>query len=348
MNDAELLSRTTRRVAHLRSISAPLSSLWKQAIPSTASLTLLDSQYRLAARLNLDLAPVKCMAPLPEYCPTCQLQGAFDDKWHCLICGTHQSGRGGVANRHHAVNRALCETAWTLGGQADMEVRGLLPGSRLRPDLRMTFHGEYLLSDVQISHPLAPSYQTRVAGGRVLSISNASSRNKSNKYERLTKVTGATFIPFIAESFGGLHADSLRLVGRMADASQQHLAMWSRDQIVRHVLVNVAVAIQRENAATVLAGHAIVDMHRRAYESSGEEGASELEEDADEDDDEEEEEGDGEANCDEEECGEQERDHIEREEDSKGRTAAVVEDLAESASVMQSCTILTHSRNTGR
>ena len=325
MNDSELLLRTTRRVAHLRSISAPLSSLWKQAIPVTASLTLLDSQYRLAARLNLDLDPVKSMAPLPEYCPTCKLQGAFSDKWHCLICGTHQSGRGGVANRHHAVNRALCETAWTLGGQADMEVRGLLPGSRLRPDLRMTFHGEYLLSDVKISHPLAPSYQTRVAGGQPLSISNASSRNKSKKYERLTKVTGATFIPFIAESFGGLHANSLRLVGRMADASQQHLAMWSREQIVRHVLLNVAVAIQRENAATVLAGHAIVDMHRRAYESSDEEGASEIEEDEGEaeEEEEEEEQEDEEDNCDGEECGEEERNQIEREDVNKEETAVV-------------------------
>ena len=320
MHDAELLLRTTRRLAHLRSISAPLSSLWKQAIPSTASLTLLDSQYRLAARLNLDLAPVKSMAPLPEYCPTCNRQGAFSDKWHCLICGTHQSGRGGVANRHHAVNRALCETAWTLGGQADMEVRGLLPGSRLRPDLRMTFHGEYLLSDVQVSHPLAPSYQTQVAGGRPLSISNASSRNKSRKYERLTKATGATFIPFIAESFGGLHADSLRLVGRMADASQQHLAMWSREQIVRHVLLNVAVAIQRENAATVLAGHAIVDMHRRAYESGDEEGASEVEEDDDEaegESDEEEGEEVEEQHFDEEACSVYERDHIGRQERNK-------------------------------
>jgi hypothetical protein len=319
MNDAELLSRATRRVAHLRSIAAPLASLWKQAIPSTASLALLDSQYRLAARLNLDLAPVKSMAPLPEHCPTCNLQGAFSDKWHCLICGTHQSGRGGVANRHHAVNRALCETAWTLGGQADMEVQGLLPGSRLRPDLRMTFHGEYLLSDVQVSHPLAPSYQTRVAGGRPLSVSNASSRNKSRKYERLTQVTGATFIPFIAESFGGLHADSLRLVGRMADASQQHLAMWSRDQIVRHVLLNVAVAIQRENAATVLAGHAVVDMHRRAYESSDEEGASEVEEDDEtEEEEHDEEEEDGvEEGRDEEECSEQKLEHLEQEEEAK-------------------------------
>ena len=65
-NDPQLHAQTTRRLAHLRSISAPMASMWKQAVPSTASLTLLDSQYRLAARLNLDLAPIRDMAPLPE------------------------------------------------------------------------------------------------------------------------------------------------------------------------------------------------------------------------------------------------------------------------------------------
>ena len=238
-----LFAQTTRRLAHLRSISAPMASMWKQAVPSTASLTLLDSQYRLAARLNLDLAPLRNMAPLPEQCPTCEQPGVFSDMWHCLICSSHTSGRGGVARRHHAVNRALCETAWTLGGQADMEVQGLLPGSRLRPDLRLVFHGEHLLSDVQINHPLAPSYVSRVAGGKPMTVARASARNKRNKYERMRRHVGATFIPFVADSFGGLSDDALQLVGRMADAAQQH--MWQRDQIVRHVLSNVAVAIQR-------------------------------------------------------------------------------------------------------
>ena len=166
----------------------------------TASLTLLDSQYRLAARLNLDLAPVRDMAPLPEQCPTCKRDGVFSDTWHCLICAVHTSGSGGVANRHHAVNRALCETAWTLGGQADMEVKGLLPGSQLRPDLRMVFHGLYLLSDVQVNHPLAPSYQSQVAGGQVMTVARASARVKHRKYERMSQATGATFIPFVADS----------------------------------------------------------------------------------------------------------------------------------------------------
>ena len=45
----------------------------------------------------------------------------------------------------------------------------------------------------------------------------------------------------------------------MADAAQLHMAMWRKEQIVRHIVSNVAVAIQRENAATVLAGHAAID-----------------------------------------------------------------------------------------
>ena len=176
----------------------------------------------------------------------------------------------------------LCETAWTLGGQADMEVQGLLPGSRLRPDLRLVFHGEYLLSDVQISHPLAPSYQSRVAGGKPMTVARASARNKRKKYERMRRHVGATFIPFVADSFGGLSEDALQLVERMADAAQLHMAMWRKEQIVRHVLTNVAVAIQRENAATVLAGHAAIDFSRRDSQESDQEGATD-EDDEDED-----------------------------------------------------------------
>ena len=191
-----------------------------------------------------------------------------------------------MARRHHAVNRALCETAWTLGGQADMEVQGLLPGSRLRPDLRLVFHGDHLLSDVQINHPLAPSYVSRVAGGKPMTVARASARLKRNKYERMRRHVGATFIPFVADSFGGLSDDALQLVGRMADAAQQHMQMWQRDQIVRHVLCNVAVAIQRENAATVLAGHAAIDFSRRGTNKSDDEGATDEDEQEDEDEEE--------------------------------------------------------------
>ena len=40
--------------------------------------------------------------------------------------------------------------ACTVGGQADMEMQGLLPGSRLRRELRLVLHSEYMLSDVRL------------------------------------------------------------------------------------------------------------------------------------------------------------------------------------------------------
>jgi hypothetical protein len=124
-----------------------------------------------------------------------------------------------------------------------------------------------------------------------------------------------TFIPFIADSCGGLHDDSFLLVGRMADAAQQHMAMWRKEQIVRHVLSNVAVAIQRENAATVLAGHAAIDFSRRGPEESNHEGAS----DEDDNDEEDEEDTEQEEDEEQEEDGDERRGEEEDEEKQDGQ-----------------------------
>ena len=93
---------------------------------------------------------------------------------------------------------------------------------------------------------------------------------------------------------------------RMAEASQQHMAMWTREQIVRHVLSNVAVAIQRQNAATVLAGHAAIDFSRRGGKV-GEDSEGATDDDEDDEDEDEDEAGDQE----EEEEGQDEEEHKE-------------------------------------
>ena len=79
-----------------------------------------------------------------------------------------------------------------------------------------------------------------------------------------------------------------KLNTRLTNHHTQHMQMWQRDQIVRHVLCNVAVAIQRENAATVLAGHAAIDFSRRGTDKSDDEGATDEDDQEDEQDDEEE------------------------------------------------------------
>ena len=121
---------------------------------------MTDTQYRIAARLNLHLQPLDPvrMKSLPATCPNCNGENSIlNDGWHLLYCRKEQSGSGEISTRHHAVVKALEHSVMTVGGQAIPEPRGLVSDSRLRPDLQIVFPGQHVLTDVVISHPLTAS-----------------------------------------------------------------------------------------------------------------------------------------------------------------------------------------------
>ena len=41
----------------------------------------------------------------------------------------------------------------------------------------------------------------------------------------------------------------------MAEASEEHLAMWSREEVIRELVESVAIAVQRGGAMTYLEGY---------------------------------------------------------------------------------------------
>jgi hypothetical protein len=247
-----------RQLAHLKSITAPHAWVWKTVMPISSALILRDQQYRVAARLNLGLDPVKDM-DVPDKCHACNKSGVFNnDHWHRLSCKA--GGGAGINHRHHAVNNALYEAALLLGGQAAKEVKGLAGNSRLRPDLQMVFHGEHLLSDVMITHPLAPSQLHRTARGRPLAQSTQRAQAKHIKYREVARQHRAIFLPFVAETYGGLTPAAVQLVERMARAGQQQVTMWTDNEVKQHIMAHVAIAIQRFTAMTVLAGDASMRM----------------------------------------------------------------------------------------
>ena len=126
-----------RALAHFTACSALHASAWKRAAPTQPLTTLLDKQYRIAARLNLGLPPFSSDRQLPADCPLCSKgqNAVANDPWHFLICKS-QSYRE-VSTRHHAVNDALYRAVLLTGGQAVREVKGLQAGSGLRPDLQI-------------------------------------------------------------------------------------------------------------------------------------------------------------------------------------------------------------------
>jgi hypothetical protein len=120
-------------------------------------MRLSDTEYAIAARLNLDLPPFPDMDALPETCPLCvhrktkQPVSLRDDPWHWLSCPDLVAE---LTCRHNEVADALQHAALLIGAQVRREVKGLKRDSNIRPDLQLFFPGRTLLTDVAVSHPL--------------------------------------------------------------------------------------------------------------------------------------------------------------------------------------------------
>jgi hypothetical protein len=143
-------------LAHLKSVTAKGAWTWKTVVPTTKDLELTDTQYRIAARLNLGLSPMAGTRALPSTCPICtKLNTIRDDPWHFMTC--QKLPKGEVSVRHDEVESALFRSALIMGLQAVRQPAGLDTLSDLRPDLMVILPGRRILTDVAICHPLAPS-----------------------------------------------------------------------------------------------------------------------------------------------------------------------------------------------
>ena len=77
---------------------------------------------------------------------------------------------------------------------------------------------------------------------------------KIKKYAELTRQQDAVFVPFAAETCGGLGPQALKLLKLISVRAIEHLSIWPHHDIVGHMLSSVAIAIQKGNSMTVLAG----------------------------------------------------------------------------------------------
>jgi hypothetical protein len=243
-----------RALALFTACAAPHASAWKRAAPTQPLTTLLDRQYRIAARLNLGLLPLGSDNQLPADCPLCTKgEGALaDDPWHYLICKS-QSKRE-INSRHNAIVDALYHAVLLTGGQAKREETGLQAGSLLRPDLRIVYPGQHVLTDVAVTHPLR--VDGRRSAGTELAAANKVQKEKRTKYAAIATRHDAELLPFVVETCGGLAANAVELLDIISDAAAEHLSLWSRQDAAKQLLNSVSIAIQKGNAMTVLGAHA--------------------------------------------------------------------------------------------
>jgi hypothetical protein len=240
-------------LAHMKAITTQAAWAWKMALPLGPRLRLSDTEYAIAARLNLGLPPFPDMETLPEHCPLCVHRmtkepiSLRDDPWHYLSCAAMTTGEGNI--RHNEIADVLQHTALLLGAQARREVKGLAEKSKVRPDLQIFFPGRMLLTDVVVSHPMTAS---RVE--RHQSSTTTAQHNKQTKYSTMAARLGAELLPFSVATYGGLADDAMKLVQAMGEEGEETMGAWTKEEIVRYTLSMTAVAIQRGNTRVMLAG----------------------------------------------------------------------------------------------
>ena len=270
-----------RSLAHLRAVSAPRAWTWKSVSPTSTHLELTDTQYRVAARLNLGLQPGEGAAALPDSCPVRHGNDSIRiDPWHFLTC--KKLSRGEITVRHDDVGRALHRLALTMGLRAQLEPRGLHASSGLRPDLLLSLPGRLIMTDIAVCHPLAPGWVRQSNGMSMLGKARWVEAVKKRKYAQLASQRQHELLPFVAETCGGLAPSAVKLMQAMAQAAAVHLALWSRTAILRELVGSVAIAVQRGSVMAYLEGfdRSLLAMSRGsvAVMGAGDEDASGEEE----------------------------------------------------------------------
>src|SRR6185437_10579843 len=222
-------------LAHMKAITAQAAWAWKMALPLGPRVRLSDTEYAIAARLNLGLPPFPDMDNLPEHCPLCvhlvtkQPISLREDPWHHLTCTAMTSSEG--STRHNEVADVLQHTALLLGAQAKREVRGLVKKSKVRPDLQIFFPGRMLLTDVVVSHPITAS-RVQKRG----SSTKAAQLGKRAKYASVSAQLGAELLPFSVATYGGLADDAMKLVQALGEEGEEAMGAWSKEEIIRYTL----------------------------------------------------------------------------------------------------------------
>ena len=238
-------------VARLRSITAPHASDWKAALPSSSYMILPDVYYRVAALFNLGLD----IPNLPSDCHGCGGKDKLtNDPYHYLSCTQHK--RKEITIGHNILVHTLYVYNNMTGGTAVKEPQDLHDDDGRRPDLQMITNNQHILTDVQITNPVCPSYK-QGASRQKLYAAALSEKRKINKYTTTAALHHAAFIPFVMEATGGMSRSAQDIYERVVLASRDSGTLWPHEIIARDFRSSIAIAVQKRNAMTMIAGRCL-------------------------------------------------------------------------------------------
>jgi hypothetical protein len=208
-------------------------------LPTEPALKISNTEYTLLTKIRLADKTVK----LPEFCGHCKKRFEGPNAAaHFLGCQGLMPVQG--CKRHNAIVKILKKWIERAGGIATVEPRGLTAKSNDRPDIDTMLGLDSYFLDVTVLNTLAAS---NLARGEAF-LQHAEARKK-RKYHGMGQAHGAEVIPFALDVYGVFGDDALEFVNKLADYADQNASNYSPMQIREGLMNEVAVALQKGNAA---------------------------------------------------------------------------------------------------
>jgi len=149
--------------------------------------------------------------------------------------------------------RQIASFVRSAGGSVFIEPK-YLEGKRA--DAQIYFTSDISLMDVQITHPAAPYYaiSTNIAS---TPLGTARSREiaKHSKYDKQAKSEGASFYPFVMETYGGLGKEASVFVQKVSKLYIESSPFpINRNTFTTKMFKAFGITLQKENALVQAAG----------------------------------------------------------------------------------------------
>jgi hypothetical protein len=242
--------RVQSETARLQATTAPASSLWITAFPSTPDTTMTNFEFRVASYVRLNLQPANCIYEdivASNICDSCFGADPFKfNTWHHIGCNGH---RRELTSRHHGVYNVIARHVDLMNTEVVKEPASDLQDAHLRPDLKISLHHADHFLDVTIVHPLCKK-NLGFAQHQLGSAAHAE-KEKNKKYLVECDKIKAKFHPFAIETFGGLGKQAGKFLTTLALFATENCCIIPAGELMTSLRNSIACAVQKGNALIV-------------------------------------------------------------------------------------------------
>eukprot|EP00662_Eupelagonemidae_sp_cell21_P057021 gene57021-biopygen95700 len=244
-----LSQSSTEARAHALATSAPHAGAWLTGVPSPSmGLWIPPDQFRIAMHLWLGVPVCEGDA----VCPMCTMH-VPDLGLHAIKC----KNGGDITLRHNHLRDIVWRLCKAAGLRPEVEKFGLLPGTLSRPaDVwlpRYPGGGPAKIAlDQKVTSPLQRRFMQQ-AGQISLAAAEAYADTAAERHdcEAACAARGITFIPFVAEAFGGWGYEAQKALKVIAAARATRTGL-SPAQSLEYAYQQLGTSLWASNALSVL------------------------------------------------------------------------------------------------